>query len=167
MNNTTSYQQIYEWFFSRIEKDEEFFRYYDLTAKDAIRLAKRRASNYLEEAIGLIKLKALPQVDFNDRTHRGFNFQFNAMERILIPSLMYEMYLDRDIAYLKLYNVNFTSTDIRVFDPSNARKTYLELYQTVRDYNKQLIDDYKNTDRTTGKFRKMSFKKYDIRRDDD
>lgn len=157
----TTFEQVREWFYKRIEKDEEYFSYYGCTAEEAIEIARIRADSYLEEAIGLICAKALPQIDFSDRSETGFNFDFNQTERLLIPSLMYEFYIDRDIALLKLKEVNYTATEIRVFDPSNARTSFKALYDTVREYNAQLLDDYKNTDRKTGKFITLDFSLYD------
>lgn len=157
----TTYEQVFNLFFKRIEKDEDFFRYYELTADEALALAKERASTYLEEAIGIIMSKALPQINFNDRDDTKFNFEFNSMEKLLVPSLMYEMYLDRDIAYLKLYEVNFTSSDLKVFSPSDARTSFMTMYKSVKSYNEQLLDDYKNIDRNTGKYKKLDYSKYD------
>lgn len=156
----TTYEQIFDLFFRRIEKDEDFFRYYELSAEEALALAKERASAYLEEAIGIVMSKTLPQIDFNNRDDTKFNFEFNSMERLLIPSLMYEMYLDRDIAYLKLYEVNFTSSDLKVFSPSDARTSFMTMYNSVKAYNEQLLDDYKNIDRETGKYKRLDYAKY-------
>lgn len=158
----TTYQQLIELFFKRIEKDEDFFHYYDLTIEKALELAKERASTYLEEAIGIVDLKGAPQVNFNERTGDGFSFDFNATEKLLIPSLMYEMYLDRDVAYLKTYEVNFTASELKVFSPSDARNSFMTMYNSVKAYNEQLLDDYKNIDRETGKFRKLNYSKYDV-----
>lgn len=158
----TTYSQVFELFFKRIEKDEDFFKYYELTVEEALALAQERAAAYLEEAVGILELKCLPQIDFNNRTADGFAFEFNAAEKLLIPSLMYEMYLDRDVAYLKLYEVNFTASELKVFSPSDARNSFMNMYNSVKAYNEQLIDDYKNSDRKTGGYRKLDYTKYDI-----
>ena len=155
----TTYEQVNDWFFALIEKDMEFFHYFEVSDDEAIKLAQERAQHYLEEAVRLIRTKCLPQVDFtnravdNDGNEIGFAFDFNGQEELLVPMLMYRFYLFRDIAKLKTYNVNFSSSAIKVFDPSNARTTFQNLYNQIAIETDQLIDDYKNTDRVTGRYR--------------
>ena len=74
---------------------------------------------------------------------------------------MYEMYLDRDIARLKCLMVNYTPTDLKVFDPSNARSTFLAMYESVCNKNALLIDDYASRDRLTGKLKGIDYASYD------
>lgn len=164
----TSYEEINDWFFSLIEKDWEFFNYYGLPENEAIALAQDRASKYREEAIRLIMTRCLPQIDFTQRevdesgNEIGFAFAFNGQEELLVPMLMYKSYLFRDVAKLKTYNVNFTASAIKVFDPSNARTSFESLYKQVELEVNQLIHDYKNTDRLTGQYRTFDPAKYDI-----
>lgn len=150
-------------FLRRIEKDKSFFEYYNLLDLEAMTLAKQRANNFLEEAIYKVVAECNPKVDFLTRDDNGnFTFDWNAQEKDLIPSVMYEIYLDRDFAYLKTLNVNFTSTELRVFDPSNARSTFLEIYETVHKHNKNLMALYRDTDRDTGEFKRVDFSQYDF-----
>lgn len=168
----TSYEQVNDWFFALIEKDMEFFHYFELSDDEAIKLAQNRASKYREEAVRLIRTKCLPQIDWTQRAKDddgnevGFDFDFNGHEELLLPMLMYRFYLFRDISKLKTYNVNFSSSAIKVFDPSNARTTFKNLYDQVVIETDQLIDDYKNYDRTTGQYRTFDPAKYDTQRGD-
>ena len=82
-------------------------------------------------------------------------------EIYLLTSLMLEQYMGRDIAYLKSLNVNFTGTEMRVFDPSNARKTFMSMYETVKTRNDYLLDCYKNSDRLTGAYITIDFASLD------
>ena len=159
----TPYSVLIDRFYRRIEKDRDFFNYFGLTEEEAFALAKKRSLGYLEEAVALIILKCMPQVDFSNRDDEleQFNFDLNDGEKLLISSLMYQYYLDRDISYLKVLNVNYTSTELRVFDPSNARSTFLEMYQFVYKQNEALMDAYKSTDRSTGMFKQVNFSAYD------
>lgn len=159
----TPYTIPIEKFYRRIEKDRDFFNYFELSDLEALSLAKTRALGYLDEAVALIIMECVPQVDFSDRDSDAeqFNFDLNESEKHLISSLMYQYYLDRDIAYLKVLNVNYTSTEIRVFDPSNARSTFLEMYKFVCEQNEALMDKYKNTDRSTGMLKVLDFSSYD------
>lgn len=140
-------------FLKRVEKDRDFFSYFGVSEEAAMALAEQRANNYLHEAVGRLYLECSPAVDFSDidEDAKTFNFDWTLGEVLLISSLMYEYYLDRDIAYLKLQNVNYTATDLRVLDPSNARKTFMEMYNAVCAANEKRLDDYRSRDRLTGK----------------
>lgn len=150
-------------FLKRIEKDRDFFNYFTLDDEDSMNLAIQRAENFLMEAIQRVMMECQPQVDFTDYNEetREFNFDWTPQEKILIPSLMYEAYLNRDMAYLKTMNVNFTSTDFRVFDPSNARDTYMDMVKYVHSQNEVLMDIYRNTDRLSGAYKTINFGLYD------
>ena len=115
----------------------------------------------MDEAVNRLIIEANPSVDFTDRTNEQFNFDLTGSELAIIPSLMYERYLFRDFAYLKTLNVNYTPTEMRVFDPSNARSTFLNIYNTVCAINEKYIDIYKNSDRNTGALKSINFANYD------
>lgn len=160
----TTYEQVYDWFYTLVEKDWEFFNYYRVTQEEALKIAQDRASRYLEEAVRTIMMKALPQVDFTQRSEdgTGFAFDFTPQEALLVPRLMHQYYLFREFSYLKTREVNFTSSDLKVFDPSNARYSFNEMYRIVSEETAQLLDDYKNTDRLTGRYRAFDPKKFDV-----
>lgn len=159
----TSYEQIKDSFFSMIEKDEDFFNYYNIPLKEAEELAEQRADQYMEEAVRLIVTKCQPSADFSKRTEDGTGFEltFNQSEGLLVPSIMYEFYLFRDFSKLKTYREHFTASEIKVFDPSNARTTFLKIYNEVHMMNEQLLDEYRNTDRDTGKYKTIDVSRYD------
>lgn len=154
-------------FFARIEKDRDFFDYYNIIDEDEImEIARTRAINYLHEAIARVIIDTTPSIEFkiitNENNESFFEDDLTEQEKFILVSLMYEYYLGRDISYLKILDVNYTSSDLRVFDPSNARRTFMEMYQEVCAQNKTLLDRYKNTDRLTGKFKTINFDLYDI-----
>jgi len=159
----TSYQTIIDAFYRRIEKDREFFNYFNLTDAEALALAKERSLSYMDEALARITLECQPSVDFSNRddTTEIFGFNLSKTEIFLVSSLMYQSHLERDITYLKTLNVNYTSTELRVFDPSNARSTFMDMYRTVCDQNEALMDEYKNIDRVTGTYKTVNFNAYD------
>lgn len=159
----TSYETIIDMFMRRVERDKKFFNYVGLTDDQALQLAYCRANAYFHEAVSIVMFKGLPQVDFTDcdDEQATFNFDLTQREKYLLSSLMYLQYLDRDIAYLKTLSVNYTSTDLRVFDPSNARSTFLSLYQAVKHECDELLDIYKNTDRDDGTYLGINFDAYD------
>lgn len=159
----TAYQTILDAFYHRIEKDKEFFNYFNLTDAEALALAKERSLSYMDEALARITFECQPSVDFSDRddANESFGFTLSKIEIFLVSSLMYQSHLERDIAYLKTINVNYTSTDLRVFDPSNARSTFMDMYKSVCDQNEALMDKYKNLDRATGTYKTVDFNAYD------
>lgn len=159
----TSIDTPIELFLRRIEKDRDFFNYYNLIDDEAMKLAKERAGYFLDEAIGRLVIECEPDVDFTDRDENGnFTFEWNAQEKLLIPSLMYEVYLSRDFAYLKTLSNDYTSTELRVFDKSNARTSFLAMYEKIQEDNKHLLARYKDTQRTNGSYKTVNFSLYDF-----
>ena len=159
----TSYSEIVEAFLLRVELDRKFFNYRDVDEDDGLEVAKIRAFNFLREACGRLMLEGMPSVSFaiSGDENGSFDFEVTPGEVYLLASLMYEQYMARDIAHLKTLNVNFAGTELRVFDPSNARKTFLSLYESVKAQNDYLLDVYKNSDRLTGMYSKIDFSSLD------
>lgn len=141
-------------FLRRIEEDRDFFQYFQLSDDEALDLARRRARNYLEDAIDRMIMDGRPSVDLTDIDEGSFSFniELTRSEVFLLSSLMYEYYLDKDISRIKTLNVNYTGTELRVFDPSNARSSFLQLYENVQRQNEKLLDTYRNVNRETGEF---------------
>ena len=141
-------------FLRRIEEDRDFFQYFQLSDDEALDLARRRARNYLEDAIDRMMMDGRPSVDQTDIDEGSFSFNIELTRRevFLLSSLMYEYDLDKDISRIKTLNVNYTGTELRVFDPSNARASFLQLYENVQRQNEKLLDTYRNVDRETGEF---------------
>ena len=159
----TSYSTVLNAFLRRVEKDAKFFNYFGLSDSEAMQLARERALGYMEEAVAALTLDGLPTIDLSQRDEPlgAFEADLTAQEVYILSSLMYRQYLDRDIAYLATLSVNYTSTDLRVFDPSNARKTFAELYMAVCTECDRLIDTYRNTDRISGAYVGIDFDQYD------
>lgn len=152
-----------ERFFHRIEEDREFFNYYQLSDSEALQLAGVRAKAYLQNAADKIMMGGAPDIDFSDVDDAldQFNADLTSREVYLLSSLMYEFYLEKDIAKLKTLSVNYTSSNLKVFDPSNARTSFHTLYKDVCEKNAILLDAYHNTDRTTGAFKGIDYASYD------
>lgn len=158
----TSFELPINRFFARIEEDREFFQYYNLSDTAAFQLAQRRATNYLHNAIDKMMLEGMPEIDLSDIDEAAaeFNADLTSREVYILASLMYEFYLEKDIAKLKTYNVNYTATNLKVFDPSNARSTFQSLYDGVVEKNRLLLDQYRNTDRLTGAYKSINYSAY-------
>lgn len=159
----TPYSILINSFLNRVERDIDFFQYLNLSDADAMALVERRALAFLGEACGRILLEAPNRSDFGDRNDLigEFGFDLTEREKYLVASLMYERYMSRDIAKLKALSRDYTSTDLRVFSPDEARKTFKQLYQTVCDENSALLEIYRSTD-STGMWRPIGYAESDI-----
>lgn len=159
----TSFSAPIDAFLVLVETDREFFNYFNVMPEGAIFLAKQRASNYLTEARARMIMDGRPSVDFNDvdEDKQQFNFDLTPQEIFILSHIMYERYMFRDISKLKTREMNFTSAELKVFDPSNARSTFMSMYNNVCAQNAALLDTYKNTDRLTGEFKGISVVEYD------
>lgn len=155
----TPFELPIDRFFHRIEEDREFFQYFNLSDTAAFQLAQMRAKNYLFDAIDRFILDGMPSIDLTDYDEAAAEFRVDLTSReiFILSSLMYEFYLEKDIARLKTYNVNFTSTELKVFDPSNARSTFQALLDGVRAKNDRLLDQYRSTDRESGQYREIDY----------
>lgn len=158
----TPYNDFYNIFFTKIEKDKEFFNYYNLTPDEAISLAKQRAKNYLHESLAKLTLESTNDVDFNsyDDLLEIVNIDCTNTEKDIIANLMFEMYMFRDIAKIKTYETSFTPKDLTVFSSSESRKSYMEMFQSIVDKNINMMDMYNSKDRLTGKRKTIDYTKY-------
>lgn len=159
----TPYSVLINKFFRRIEADRSFFNYLNLSSEEAMALAEERALGYLDEACARILIDAPHKSNFADRddTAQTFGFDLLGTEQFLIASVMYEYYMSRDISKLKCLSRDFTSTDLRVFDPSAARRSFKELYDGVCNENSRLIDIYDDSG-DDGTMRLIDFAAHDI-----
>lgn len=151
---STPYSVVIQGFLNRIELDDSFFNYFSTDEAKTVEIIEKRATNYLKEATAKLTLECNPTINLNDvdDTNKAFAEDLTNQEVFLISSLMYEMYLSRTIDKLKDVNVNFTPTDLRVFDPSNARSTFLALYDKVCAENARYMELYRSRDRLTGDY---------------
>lgn len=150
----TPYSTLVDMFLRKVEKDIDFFTYTGLSDTEALDLAKERALGYLDEAVYTFITKCHPTVSFDDRDDaKGtFNFELTSPEKLLLSSLMYKMYMSRDISALKTKDVNFAPSEVKVFSPDKARTSFMEMYNSVCAEINTLIDDYNNTDRETNSY---------------
>ena len=159
---STPYSDFYDRFFKKIEEDEEFFNYYNLTVDESIALAKERAKTYLQEALAKLTLDSTNDVNFDDYDDmlETVTLDCTKTEIDIIANLMFEMYMFRDFAKLKSLEVNFTPSDLRVFSPSESRKSFLSMYNDIVIKNINMIDAYNSRDRLTGKRKTINYNQY-------
>ena len=163
MGQTTSFDKITSRLLRKIEKDKDFFAYYNLSVSEVQSLVMEQATGYLYDAIDLLTSKCEPPVDmYNyDEELMQFNFELTQREIGLLASLMYEVYFERDEALLKAFKIRMTPSDLNQFSPANERKSFEDMLQRIKYENTNKIAKYVSTDRNTGKRKMIDHSQYD------
>lgn len=159
---STQWDVIYERFFKKIEKDADFFVYYNISNDEAMELAKERAKSYLIESIVKLTLNCTPDIDFNDYDESAelFNEVLTNTEIDLLANLMREQYHERDLSSLKAFEIKLSPKDFNVFSPANERKTFMDMFKDIQGENRKLISQYTSRDRITGKKKIIDYSQY-------
>ena len=160
---STLFEPIRNKFFRRIEKDRDFFLYYNISVEEAIQLATKQANGYLIEAVEKLTDNCSPDIDFMDYNEvlEQFNSDLTKKEQGLLADLMYEVYFDRDLVLLKAFKIAMTPSDLNVFSPANERKSFTEMVKDIKLQNSVKIDHYISTDRLTNKPKLIDHSKYE------
>ena len=163
MGQTTSFDKITSRLLRKIEKDKDFFEYYNLSVSEVQSIVMEQAVGYLYDAIDLLTSKCEPDTDFYDYDEEllQFNFELTQREIGLLSSLMYEVYFERDEALLKAFKIRMTPSDLNQFAPANERKSFEDMLQRIKDENTNKIAKYVSTDRNTGKRKMIDHSQYD------
>lgn len=163
--NTTSFESIFSRFYNKLEKDPDFFDYYQIEMSEAIQIAHNRAKNYLIEALDRLCSIGSLQVNFSDYDEEieEINFSTTQAEKRLIVEIMFEEYMKRDIPLLSAFKLNFSPSDLNVFSPSNERKSYMSMIKDLETGVEGMLEEYKSRDRITGKLKKtIDYSKYEV-----
>lgn len=160
---STSFEKIISKFFRKIEKDREFFAYYNVDFNEAMALASEQANGYLLEAVEKLTDECVPDVDFFDYNEelQEFNFALTNKEIGLLTNLMREVYFERDFATLKAFKVAMTPSDLNQASPANERKTFVDMVNGIKSDNVGKISQYSSVDRKTGKKKLINYSQYD------
>ena len=155
MTGNTTFDYLFNRFYKRIEKDEEFFNYYNVDVEEAIQLAHERAKGCLIDALDRLSSTSNLQVDFSyyDEEIEELGFKTTNKENKLIVDLMFQVYMERDLPLLHAFKINFTPSDLTVFSPANERNSYEAFIARLNNDNEIALDDYKSRDRKTGKLK--------------
>ena len=159
---STSFEKVINKFFRKIEKDREFFSYYNVTLEDAMQLAKEQANGYLLEAVEKLTDECVPDVDFFDYDEelQVFNFKLTDKEIGLLTDLMREVYFERDFVTLKAFKIAMTPSDLNQFSPASERKTFTDMVNGIKSENVGKISQYASVDRMTGKKKLINYSQY-------
>ena len=159
---STSFEKVINKFFRKIEKDREFFSYYNVSLEDAMQLAKEQANGYLLEAVEKLTDECVPDVDFFDYDEelQVFNFKLTEKEIGLLTDLMREVYFERDFVTLKAFKIAMTPSDLNQFSPASERKTFTDMVNGIKSENIGKISQYASVDRITGKKKLINYSQY-------
>lgn len=162
MGQTTSFNKVITRLLRKIEKDKDFFAYYNLSVSEVQSLIQEQAVGYLYDAIDLLTSKCSPEVDFYDydESIQEFNFELTPREIGLLASLMYEVYFERDEALLKAFKLRLTPSDLSSFSPANERASFENMLARIKEENTNKIAKYISTDRKTGKRKTIDHSQY-------
>lgn len=159
---STSFEKVINKFFRKIEKDREFFSYYNVSLEEAMQLAKEQANGYLLEAVEKLTDECVPDVDFFDYDEelQVFNFKLTEKEIGLLTDLMREVYFERDFVTLKAFKIAMTPSDLNQFSPASERKTFTDMVNGIKSENVGKISQYASVDRVTGKKKLINYSQY-------
>ena len=159
---STSFEKVINKFFRKIEKDREFFSYYNVSLEEAMQLAKEQANGYLLEAVEKLTDECVPDVDFFDYDEelQVFNFKLTEKEIGLLTDLMREVYFERDFVTLKAFKIAMTPSDLNQFSPATERKTFTDMVNGIKSENVGKISQYASVDRITGKKKLINYSQY-------
>ena len=159
---STSFEKVINKFFRKIEKDREFFSYYNVSLEDAMQLAKEQANGYLLEAVEKLTDECVPDVDLFDYDEelQVFNFKLTDKEIGLLTDLMREVYFERDFVTLKAFKIAMTPSDLNQFSPASERKTFTDMVNGIKSENVGKISQYASVDRITGKKKLINYSQY-------
>lgn len=163
MEQTTNFDKVIQRLLRKIEKDKEFFEYYNLSVSEVQSLVMEQATGYLYDAIDLLVSKCEPDVNFYDydQENEVFNFSLTMREMGLLASLMYEVYFQRDEALLKAFKIRMTPSDLNQFSPAAERASFESMLAKIAKDNINDIAKYVSTDRKTGKRKSIDHSQFD------
>lgn len=163
MEQTTSFEKVTFRLLRKIEKDKDFFAYYNVSVSEAQNLVEEQALGYLYDAIDILTSKCEPEVDFYnyDEELQQFNFQLTSREVGLIASLMYEVYFERDEALLGAFKIRMTPSNLNHINPGTERRTFENMLERIKKENVNKIAKYVSTDRVSGVRKSIDHSQFD------
>lgn len=166
----TSFSDIYDKFFEKMEADENFFNYFNLDEEQAMSLARSRAHTYLLESISVIIRKydydAVSNFESYDDDLEIFNEDLTLDEVDMLAALMYEQEYKRQFSKLKAFEIQHIPNTLQVFSPANERKTVQAMISYIHEENMTMLDNYVAKNRTTRQLKTIDYDAYDAQQSD-
>lgn len=162
---TVDVNDVYTLFYDKIESDEDFFDYFNVSEEEAMTLAAERSRSYLREACSYLRrhsdldfvLNMVSSEDALGQRTDSFEEAVTDDEADLLAEIMKVVYYERGVSKL-LPKINaFSSSELKLLhSPANERSTFLAL---IKEYWKRvnyLIADYDARDRLTGNHKELT-----------
>ena len=160
----TSYQEIFTRALHRIEKDADFFSYYNVESQAEVeQLVMEQLASYLPDAIDKIYERGVPEVDFYsamDNELQEFTIDLTQREVGLISSLMFLVYLERQLALLGAFKLRMSPSDLNTFSSANERNSFKALVSEVRHECDIALSHYFSVDRLTNSYKTIDHSAY-------
>lgn len=158
----TSFEKIRNRFFDKLEKDDTFFNYVNLTDNEAMEIATKRANLLIESASIELVATCISDVDFLDLDEdlEEYNFELTEIETRLIVEIMFKQFMEKDVPTLHVFALNFIPSEFNSFSPANERTSYMNLVKKLQEDIRKMIDDYEASDRATKKRKLIPYSSY-------
>jgi hypothetical protein len=154
-----NFEEVYKLFYNRIARDEDFFMYTGLNQTEANEIAIQKSKDLLITSINKLYENGSPDVDFYDRDDvlERFNPMITLREQDLISHIMFVKYLELDVIKLKVQSELFSSKDLQLINPSQNRKTFMDMFNDREDKVVKSIKSYFARDRITNKYKTLNY----------
>ena len=162
---TVNGNDVYTLFYDKIECDEDFFDYFNVSEEEAMTLAAERARSYLREACCYLRrhsdldfvLNIVSSEDALGRQTDSFEEEITDDEADLLAEIMKVVYYERGVSKLLPKLNTFSSSELKLLhSPANERSTFLALIQQYWKRVNYLIADYDGRDRLTGNHKTLA-----------
>lgn len=161
----TSFDEIFKRTLHKIEKDADFFSYYNVESQSEVEnLIREQLVSYLPDSLDKIYERGTPQIDLYgslDLELQEFTIDLTQREIGLISSLMFLVYLERQESLLGAFKLRLSPSDLSTFSPANERNSFLSMVKDVRHECDVALSRYFSTDRLTGEHLTIQHDLYD------
>ena len=159
----TDFKEIFSRALHRIEKDADFFSYYNVSQSEVEELIREQLVSFLYDAIDKIYDRGTPEIDFYDYDIelQQFNVELTKREVGMLSDLMFLVYLERQEALLGAFKLRMSPSDLSTFSPANERNSFLSLVKDTRHECDILLSRYFSTNRLTGEHKSIDHSAYD------
>lgn len=164
----TTFEEIYNVFFSKIQKDKSFFLSNVVSPEEAYLQAVTNSKYYLDGAIVEITIYGnldtpVDLISNKNDLLEQFDITLNMVEIDLITDVMIEKHLERSVVerlnYLKtLYH----SSELKVFCPADSVRAFNSSFQNLKTANRNNIRLYKKRNRDNFKYNRFNYSIFDV-----
>lgn len=159
----TSFDEIFDRALHRIEKDGDFFSYFNVSQQETEEIIRQRLLSYLIDSVDKVYEYGNPQINMYDYDLelQQFNVDLTKREIGLLSSLMFLVHLERSEAVLDAFKHRMSPSDLTVFSPKGERDSFMNMLRDVRHECSINLSRYFSTDRLTNEHLTIQHDQYD------